>query len=307
MLEQRIRKFWKRVTILNYLLLPFAMVYYLSFRIKAFFSFPKKVDAKVICVGNITVGGAGKTPFCIALGKKYMRKGEAIAFLSRGYRGSLSTPHRAYKVSQKHTYKEVGDEPILLSQVAPTYICPDRYKSAQLAISEGAKILIMDDGLQNFSLVQDEKILVIDAAYGLGNEMMLPAGPLRETLYNAMKRVTKFYVIGDKIPSSLKALQPTLCTLAVENPKRYMSKKYISMCGIANPFKFLQTLKSIEAKILKSYIFPDHFSYDKESLEEVINHAKRLRCKVITTSKDYIKIPQNLRQHFEVLSISIKT
>lgn len=282
------------------------MVYYLLFNLKVLFSSPKKVDAKVICVGNITVGGAGKTPFCIALGKSYIRKGKAVAFLSRGYKGSLSNSRRAYKVSQKHTYKDVGDEPILLSQVAPTYICPDRYKSAQLAISDGAEILIMDDGLQNFSLAQDEKILVIDAAYGLGNEMILPAGPLREPLKNAMKRVTKLYVIGDKIPNNLKAHQPINCKLHVENSKRYSGKKYISMCGIANPFKFLQTLKSIDVKILKSFVFPDHFSYDRESLEEVVAHAKRLKCKVITTSKDYLKIPQNLQQHFEVLSIAVK-
>ncbi len=306
MLENSIRNFWKNRNFLNYCLLPFSAIYFFCFHTRLLFASPKRVKAKVICVGNITVGGAGKTPFCIALAKSYIKRGKKVAFLSRGYKGSLSTYKKAYKVTAKHTYKEVGDEPLLLSEVAPTYICPDRYKSATLAIADGAKILIMDDGLQNFTLEQDEKILLIDTDYGLGNGLLLPAGPLRENLDCALRRITNVYVIGKKIPPNLKKYKPLLCKVIVDIAKNYAGKKYVTMCGIANPDKFQATVKSSKIKVVKNYIFPDHFAYDSAALSKIVKHANLAGCKVLTTSKDYIKIPKNLRKNFEVLSISIK-
>ncbi len=306
MLENSIRNCWRNRNFLNYCLLPFSLIYFLCFHVRVLFASPKRVPAKVICVGNITVGGAGKTPFCIALAKSYLKRGKKVAFLSRGYKGSLSTCKKAYKVTGKHTYKEVGDEPLLLSEVAPTYICPNRYKSAKLAVADGAKILIMDDGLQNFTLEQDEKILLIDASYNLGNGLLLPAGPLRENLDCALKRITNIYVLGEKIPPNLKKYKPLLCKVIVDNAKNYAGKKYITMCGIANPDKFQSTVKSLKIKVAKSFCFPDHFKYNTEALAEVVDSAIANKCKILTTSKDYIKIPHELRKHFEALSIFIK-
>lgn len=306
MLENSIRNFWRNRNFLNYCLLPFSIIYSLYFHFRILFASPKRVKAKVICVGNVTVGGAGKTPFCIALAKSYIKRGKKVAFLSRGYKGSLSTRRKAYKVTDKHTYKEVGDEPLLLSEVAPTYICPDRYKSAKLAIADGAKILIMDDGLQNFTLEQDEKILLIDANYNLGNGLLLPAGPLRENLDYAIRRTTNMYVIGKKIPANLKKYKPLLCQVSVENAKNYKGKKYITMCGIANPDKFQTTVKSLKIKVAKNFYFPDHFKYNPEALAEVVDSAVANKCKILTTTKDFVKIPDELQKHFEVLSISIK-
>ncbi len=306
MLEAKLRNFWRKKGILNHILLPLSFIYLLVFHIRVLLAFPAKINAKVICIGNITVGGAGKTPFCISLGKSLIKKGKKVAFISRGYRGSLSSCKKAIKVSKKHSYLEVGDEPLLLAEIAPTYICPDRFKAAKLAVADGANTIIMDDGLQNYSLEQDEKILLVDSNYGLGNNLPLPVGPLRETMNHAFNRVTNVYVLGDKIPSNLKKYKPLHCRYIVDNANSYKGKKYVTMCGIANPDKFQATVKSLKIKTAKSFCFPDHFKYSTAALAKVIESATDNKCKVLTTSKDFVKIPQNLRQHFEVLSISVK-
>ena len=306
MLESSIRNFWKKKSALTYLLLPFSYLYLIAFHIKFLFASPKKVKAKVICVGNVTVGGAGKTPFCIALAKSLIKKGKKVAFISRGYRGSLSSRKKAIRVTKKHSYLEVGDEPLLLSEIAPTYICPDRFKAAKLAIADGANTIIMDDGLQNHSLEQDEKILIIDSNYGLGNNLPLPAGPLRETIGHALNRVTNVYVLGDKIPQILKKYKPLHCKYVVDNAKSYKGKKYVTMCGIANPNKFQTTVKSLNIKVPKSFCFPDHFKYSPKTLAEVIDSAIANKCKILTTTKDFVKIPHDLHHHFEALRIFIK-
>jgi len=306
MLESCIRNFWKKKGLLNYLCLPLSCLYLIGFHIKFLFASPKKVNAKVICIGNITVGGAGKTPFCIALAKSLIKKGKKVAFISRGYKGSLSSCKKAVRINKKHSYFEVGDEPLLLTEIAPTYICKNRYKAAKLAVKDGADTIIMDDGLQNFTLQQDEKILIIDSNYGLGNNLTLPAGPLRESLCHALNRVTNIYVLGDRVPNCLKKYKPILCKYVVEDAKSYKGQEYVTMCGIANPDKFHATLKSLKVKTFKNFNFPDHFQYTSKDLAVVITEATKNKCKILTTTKDFLKIPHDMRAAFQALKISIK-
>jgi tetraacyldisaccharide 4'-kinase len=305
-MEQKIREFWSHRGILNYLLLPLSATYYLVFKLMSYFALNRKVKAQVICVGNLTAGGAGKTPFCIALAKNLKKEKRKVAFVSRGYKGPLSNKNFVTKVHSRHSYRQVGDEPILLSKIAPTYICADRYKAARRAALEGAEIIIMDDGLQNHALHKDKTIVLIDSSYGLGNEFLLPAGPLREPFRSALNKADEIYSIGTTKLKNAKKYGAIHLDYEIADAKKYKNKSFITMCGIANPNKFLETLKSIAANSIEHFTFPDHHEYSIEDLKDVINCAAINKCKILTTSKDYIKIPQNVIKHFEVLEISIK-
>ena len=183
-----LNKFWQQKNILNYLLLPFAGIFFLLSKINVWLSNPQKVAAKVICVGNITVGGAGKTPLALAIGEMLKEQGYKVAFISRGYKGKLSHLSQVVKVDPKlHTAQEVGDEPLLLADNAPTYICINRHLAASRATKDGAQVIIMDDGLQNYCLFKDINIMVLDDFFYFGNSFLLPAGPLRSAKLEALR------------------------------------------------------------------------------------------------------------------------
>ncbi|MFI4983732.1 MAG: tetraacyldisaccharide 4'-kinase [Rickettsiales bacterium] len=272
----------KQRGVFNYLLLPLSGIYSLVCYIRYFLSSPQKVNAKVICVGNVVIGGSGKTPLCIALAKEHKK----VAFISRGYKGALSNPVKPLKVDQtKHSYLEVGDEPLLLAEVAPTYICPNRYLAAQLAIKDGAKVIIMDDGLQNYSLYKDE-VYIIDNQNT--NGMVLPAGNLREPMNLALRK-------GKLITARTK----------VQQPSKFKGKSCIAVCSIAHPERFFTALKSTGAKLVGQHAFPDHHRYMGDELKSLIAKAKGQHCQLVTTSKDYVKLGK-FKKEFLVLEIVVE-
>ena len=157
----------------------------------------ERVGIPVICVGNPTVGGAGKTPTAIAIARMLIAAGERPMFLSRGYGGRLAGP---VTVEAGHTAVQVGDEPLLLARVAPTIVAEDRVAGARLAKEQGASVIVMDDGFQNPSLDKDLSILVVDAR-GIGNGCVLPAGPLRAPLEPQLDRASALLFVGDGAPA----------------------------------------------------------------------------------------------------------
>lgn len=308
MLLPDISVFWKKSTLINFVLLPISYLYYFSFKLSKLFRKAKHVNSKVICIGNITVGGAGKTPIAIAVAECMKKFGYKVAFISRGYGGSLSVVGAVVKVDpDKHSHKEVGDEPMLLASIAPTYICKDRYLAAKKAEHNGAEVIIMDDGLQNNSLYKDLSILVIDKNYGLGNELILPAGPLRESLASGLKKVDMICISYANLstkPLVIKATCPIFDSdIKVNNIKSFKGKRYIALVGIGLPEKFFNTLELLKIKIIKKFIFPDHYRYNTKDLAIPIAVAEREKCKIITTEKDLIRMPNDLRHYFKVIAI----
>ncbi len=210
-----------------------------------------RLPAPVICVGNFTVGGAGKTPTALAIARILILRGERVAFLSRGYGGERRAgPLRVDPAL--HSARAVGDEPLLLAATAPCYVCADRVAAGRLAIADGATVLVMDDGLQNPSLEKDFRIGVVDGETGFGNGLCFPAGPLRAPLKTQLSHVDAFVVVGGEGPRGLGREKPRF--LAHLRPDAIaaaplVGRSVLAFAGIARPEKFFATLERLGARI----------------------------------------------------------
>src|SRR5689334_9487873 len=193
----RAPEFWRQRGALARLLAPLGTLYGLSVAIKARLATPFDPGLPVICVGNLTAGGSGKTPIAIALAEMLRARGHRPYFLTRGYGGTERGPALA---SRGHSAQVMGDEALLLARAAPTIVARDRAAGARLAKEKGASVLVMDDGHQNFSLRKSLSLVVVDAETGFGNGFQIPAGPLREPVAQGLARADAVILMGDGVP-----------------------------------------------------------------------------------------------------------
>lgn len=299
-------KFWSsKNSLISWALLPFSCFYSLFIRKP---HIGVEVAAKVISIGNLTIGGAGKTPLAMKIAdilisathhfpEKQMPR---IAFISRGY-GRKSK--QAVKVTS-HDPKEFSDEPLLLAKIAPTYLAKNRLDAAKMAIEQGAELLILDDAYQNFAIKKDVNILVIDGEYGFGNGRLFPAGPLREYPKKALKRADIVVMIGGNPQiQMLRSLSNCPFFYANITSNKILDKpRYLAFAGIARPEKFFMQLKKMGANIVEEIAFPDHHFYNKQEIEDIIKKALELQAVPITTEKDMTKIN---RDDIEILPIEL--
>lgn len=248
----------------------------------------------VICCGNATAGGAGKTPLALDLAARLQRRGENPAFLSRGHGGSL---HAATRVTPANA-GQAGDEPQLLAALAPTYVGPDRAATARLAVADGAGVLILDDGLQNPGLAKTMSLLVIDGGGGFGNAHVIPAGPLREPIAAAAARCRAAVLIGDDSTDAAAQLPPDLPVLRARlapDPAVIsgLPRRLLAFAGIGRPQKFFDTLRQAGHAPLHSIAFADHHPYTAMDLRHLRNEGRRLDARLITTEKDFVRIPRS--------------
>ncbi|MEA2873951.1 MAG: tetraacyldisaccharide 4-kinase, partial [Hyphomicrobiales bacterium] len=187
---------WKKPGAASALLSPFAAVYG-SIAARRLAQPGARAAVPVICVGNPTVGGAGKTPAALAIARLLIAEGEKPMFLTRGYGGRLAGP---VMVDPAHTAIQVGDEPLLLARVAPTVVAEERVSGARLATASGASVIVMDDGFQNPSLIKDLSLLVVDSR-GIGNGRVIPAGPLRAPLEPQLDCASALLIVGETDPA----------------------------------------------------------------------------------------------------------
>ena len=286
-------EFWTKRGPLVQLLRPFGLVTRLATarRVRrAGFA----VGIKTICVGNAGVGGAGKT--VVALDLLARLPGQPFA-LTRGYGGALAGPMLVDRAI--HTAQEVGDEALLLADAAPTIKARDRAAGARLALAEGASAIVMDDGLQNPALRKDLSLLVIDGGYGFGNGLLLPAGPLREPVGSAARRCHAAVLIGDdetgalaQLPPALPLLRASLMPDCVEPLGR---RPVIAFAGIGRPEKFFRSVISLGAELVSSHAYPDHHVYAAREASALLAEAANTGARLVTTAKDFVKLPPNLR------------
>lgn len=291
--------FWysSEKSIRSLMLIPVAMIYDIISTLKRSYATPKKLPIPVICVGNVVAGGAGKTPVSLHIGQMLSDKGMKACFLSRGYGGSIKD--RAILVNpEKHTAAMVGDEPLLLAQVLPTIVCPDRVLGAQLAIKKGAEVIVMDDGYQNPSLEKNLSILVIDGQRIYGNGRLIPAGPLRERPTSAMARAHMVVVMNrtDQVPTMPDEKAVYYATTKLQNSELFKGKKIYAFCGIANPEKFFAMLSATGANIIGTKAFEDHHPYSIAELNALLNAANEEKAVLVTTAKDMARIPKDVHE-----------
>ena len=259
-----------------------------------------RIAVPVICIGNFTLGGSGKTPTAIAVARMLTDAGGRLFFLSRGYGGSLAGPVRVDVAA--HGASEVGDEALLLARAAPTIVARDRVAGAQAAIAAGASVIVMDDGLQNPSLAKDMTIGVVDGRRGIGNGKVFPAGPLRAPLKAQLARVDVLLIVGETtaaadIAADAKARRmPVVHARLVPNPAAIAAlkgRKVLAFAGIGDPEKFFATVRDagIAAPICKA--FADHHPFTGEEAAALVMQAEHDGLSLLTTEKDHARMRGN--------------
>jgi tetraacyldisaccharide 4'-kinase len=299
--------FWSSRRVLSTLLLPAACVYAEATR-RRLRRPGWRAPVPVICVGNITVGGAGKTPTAIAIARLLRALGKAPHFLTRGYRGREAGPLRVDPAA--HDFRAVGDEALLLARVAPTWVARDRAAGAKAAVAAGAGCIVMDDGFQNPALVKDLSLVVVDGGYGFGNRRVLPAGPLREPVDAGIARADAIVLIGEDIVDARRhfAAKPVLEARIVPDAAgmQFSGKKVVAFCGIGRPDKFFETLKALGADLVEAMPFPDHHAFSANDIMLACEIASERGAVPVTTEKDYVRLPPEARRMVEPVPIDIE-
>ena len=298
-------KFWyvKKDTLLSRVFYPLSLLFRLGTKIRNTISVTKKSHLPIICVGNIVVGGAGKTPVALKIGKMLIESGYSPHFISKGYASLIKTNT---PVESWHSPKSVGDEPLLLSEIAPTWIGIDRNKSISLAAEKGGDCIIMDDGFQNPTIHKDFSIIVINAAQEFGNKRVMPAGPLRESIKRGLSRTNLIVVIGEiteylkkTIPDHIPVI-PAKFNIFNES-KIFKGQTITAFAGIAYPEKFFSSLREQGAKVVKEIIYPDHHIYDENDLLYLAETANKNKSILVSTKKDFVRIPKSYRSLINTL------
>ena len=265
----------------------------------------RRAPVPVVCIGNAVLGGAGKTPVSLAVAGRLAAAGHRPHFLSRGYGGRLRGPVRVDPAA--HGAGDVGDEPLLLARAAPAWVARNRPAGALAAAGAGASIVVMDDGFQNGSLARDAAILVADGAVGYGNGRVFPAGPLREPAQAAHARADALVVVGSPrcaLPNGLPRLEARL--MPAPGGERLAGEAVFGFAGIGRPAKFAETLQELGARVVEFRAFPDHHPYRPEEAMALLERAAALGARCVTTEKDAVRLPADLRGAVETVAVSIE-
>ncbi len=287
--------FWFRPpTLMAKLLQPLGLLYYKLGQMRA--ANAVKTTTPLIVVGNVVAGGAGKTPVVLALATLLQQRGLKVHLMAKGYGGKLRGPLR---VTEAHTAAEVGDEPLLLAKIAPTFIGHDRGAAYELA-APGADVVISDDGLQSPRLKGDLTLLVLDGVLGFGNGLLIPAGPLREPVDTAFKRIDAVVQLGGT-DRPFGQTPVALADFVVHDTDWLRGTRVIAFAGIGQPEKFFATLTTCGASMISAHAFGDHHPYSIAEIEKLLHEAAASNAVLVTTSKDHVRLPPHLRVQVKVV------
>lgn len=268
----------------------------------------------VICVGNLTAGGAGKTPSVIWLLAHLAGREVAAHIISRGHGGSNRAVLRVDEA--RHSAALTGDEPLLMAAFGPVWVAPDRAAAAKAAVAAGAEALILDDGFQDPALAHDLAVLVADAGRGFGNGLCLPAGPLREPVTKGLARADLLLTLGEAaaqtgfdarwggqtgaVPRMQGAVRP------LQMGMDWQGHRVMAFAGIAYPEKFFATLRNLGADLVHAEPLSDHQPLTPALFQRLEADAARRGAQLVTTEKDAVRLPRDLRRHVLALPVRLE-
>lgn len=265
----------------------------------------------VICVGNLTAGGAGKTPAVIALVERLSARGLAVHVVSRGYGGRLAGPARVNEAL--HRAEDVGDEPLVLAAFAPAWVARDRAAGVRAAEGAGAQVIVLDDGFQSPAVRPSLGLVVIDAARGFGNGRCIPAGPLREPVGTGLGRADLVLTVGDipaqaqfdadwgamvRLPRLKGVLRP------LQMGMTWQGERVLAFAGIADPPRFFATLRAEGAELVRGEALGDHARLSETLLRRLAAEAAASDAHLVTTEKDAARLPPSWR--VKVLTLVVR-
>lgn len=302
--------FWERGKggLLGALLSPLGVLYGCGTGARQVFVKPWQCPVPVICVGNLIAGGAGKTPVVMDLASRLLARGVRPHTISRGYGGSEKGPLQVF--ADRHTARQVGDEPLLLSALAPAWVAANRRDASRAAMADGAMCVIFDDGFQDPSVIRDLSLVIVDGGYGFGNGHMIPAGPLREPIVKGLDRASAVIVIGEdtagvietvagRCPVLRASLKPGAEAAALKG------QPVFAFAGIARPEKFFDTLRQAGCGVRRTRAFDDHHHFTNAELDALKADADRDGLTRVTTAKDLVRIPPETRNDIAVLTVDL--
>ena len=303
-------KFWYDNKSFYFLLFyPLSLVWMLLSYIKKIAVYSNNYKVPIVCVGNIIAGGAGKTPLSIEIAKLFKKKNVNAHLIYKSFNKYFRKS--VAEVTKKDLSFELGDEVILASKSAKTWVCKKRHYGIKEAEKKGADIIILDDGMQDYTIKKDFTILVINSAQMFGNNCIIPAGPLRESIYSGVLKSDCIFFYGNKrqfkrlLPFYKKNVYFPSIVVCRDTLKKLKNKKIVAFAGIAHPSNFYNTLKNNGLKLIKYYSFSDHHFYKINEINEIINYANSNNAAIVTTEKDYVKLSRKYQKRIEVMPISI--
>ncbi len=291
-------------------LLPLSWLYQIGARIREVISTPYHSSVPIICIGNISVGGTGKTPLCQALAQQLQSRGHRVSVVTRGYGGSIVGPVQVDV--NLHSFIDVGDEPLLLAQNAKVFLSQSRKLGIQAAEKDGATVILLDDGFQNPTIAKDFSLLVFDSPSGVGNGRVLPSGPLRQSTREGLSRADAVFVMGSR-----EAIQPRLANaLSASGKPQFLGhfepdlngiadKKLIAFAGIGRPQKFFDMLSDLRLNTIETIPYPDHHPYNQRDQEWLVAFAKDRDAELVTTEKDALRLPQPMQKIVHTVPIKV--
>ncbi len=308
------------------LLMPAAVLWDWVTRLRFWRTRTVQCGLPVICIGNFTAGGSGKTPFAILVAEHLLAQGQAPYFLTRGYGGTFQGPHVVD--IERDTAQEVGDEALLLARIAPTVVSRDRVKGAARIVALARRqpadgVIIMDDGLQNPSLHRDLSLALVDARRGIGNGCVIPAGPLRASLKFQRSMVDGLVVLyldspGEAVAEAGKSIaadvgisaKPMVAWTEPRGDTAWLrDRKVVAYAGIANPTRFYDMLEVLGARCQATVSFPDHHVFTQLDAQALLDRADQSDAELVTTEKDWVRLAgasgelKTLRDRSRVLEI----
>lgn len=295
--------FWKSNNLISTLLLPFSYVWILGSYLRHQFAKQTKLPFFVINVGNCIIGGSGKTQLVIYLAKLLIKLDIDHIVVCKSYKGKLAYP----KIVTKDDSPEiVGDEPKEISLFTKVISTPSIYKAIKILQKISVKVVIIDDGMQNPYIYKDLNILVMDGERHLGNNRIIPAGPLRQSLASALENTDIILTIGGNNIARYRYPSQHFVADIIDKNNDKPKGKWLAFAGIGNPDRFFALLKKYNYELIYTKIFPDHHKYTKKDIQNLNNTSKKFNARLITTRKDYIKLYDKMKLDEYIVELSIR-